>query len=127
MNTRNAAAANGVNRPESAWGRVAILVPVSTARVLTTASLAVNPVISAVEIRQSLKPKRHEYRRDQPADVGQHTLGAGIHHIETRVSKVCKNQMTNSCQKDNGKGSYNKILCLVPNAAADTLLELGRR
>ena len=57
VNTRNAAAANGVNRPESAWGRVAILVPVSTARVLTTASLAVNPVISAVEIRQSLKPK----------------------------------------------------------------------
>lgn len=33
-----------------------MLVPVRTASVLTTASLAVKPVISAVETRQSLKP-----------------------------------------------------------------------
>ena len=34
-----------------------MLVPVRTASVLTTASLAVKPVISAVETRQSLKPR----------------------------------------------------------------------
>ena len=57
VKTKKEAAARGVNRPESACGRVAMLVPVRTASVLTTASLAVKPVISEVETRQSLKPR----------------------------------------------------------------------
>ena len=57
ITAKKEAAARGVNRPESACGRVAMLVPVRTASVLTTASLAVKPVISAVETRQSLKPR----------------------------------------------------------------------
>ena len=81
---------------------------------LTTASLAVNPVISAVEIRQSLKPKGMNtgaIKRPISASI----LWALESTTLNRVSKVCKNQMTKVAQKNNGKGLYNKVLCLVIN------------
>ena len=52
-NTKNTKAVSGVNIPFNAC----VVPPKSTVNVLTTLSFAVNPVIRAVEIRQSSKPK----------------------------------------------------------------------
>lgn len=49
-------AASGEKMAPSASPRVETVVPVSTAMVLTTASFAEKPVMSAVEARQSVKP-----------------------------------------------------------------------
>ena len=57
VNAKNEHAASGEKIPPRAAGSPAMLVPVSTAKVLTTASLAVNPVIRAVEALQSPKPR----------------------------------------------------------------------
>ena len=54
---RKAKAEIGVNIDERVEPRSAILVPVRTERVLTTASFAEKPVIREVEILQSLKPR----------------------------------------------------------------------
>lgn len=54
---RKAKAEIGVNIDERVEPRSAILVPVRTESVLTTASFAEKPVIREVEILQSLKPR----------------------------------------------------------------------
>ena len=57
VNTRNDNADSGVNKDPSTDPKAATLVPSSTPRVDTTASLAVKPEISAVATRQSSKPR----------------------------------------------------------------------
>ena len=56
VKARKLAAESGVKMPCRAVPRLEMLVPVSTAMVLTTASLAEKPVIRAVAARQSVKP-----------------------------------------------------------------------
>lgn len=83
----------------------------STARVLTTASLAVNPVISAVEIRQSLKPKGMNtgaIKRPISASI----LWALESTTLNRVSKVCKNQMAKVARKITVKARTTKSFAL---------------
>ena len=54
---RKLTAARGVKSPVSTLPSSAVPAPVSTLRVLTTASFAVKPLISAVLTRQSEKPR----------------------------------------------------------------------
>ena len=93
VNVRKLNAVRGVKNADNAGPRSAMLVPVRTASVLTTASLAVKPVISAVDTRQSLKPSGANsgaIRRPSAAS----RLWALSDTTLRRRSNVCKNQMT---------------------------------
>lgn len=58
VKVKKAKALRGVNIANKAWeSSISETAPVKTVKVLTTASLAVNPVIRAVDALQSLKPK----------------------------------------------------------------------
>ena len=104
---------------------VARLVPVSTAMVLTTASLAVKPVMRAVEARQSEKPrgaKTGATTRPRPASI----LAEESATTLSRVSKDCKNQMMMVATKMTVKARVRKSLALSHTSRA-TLLGLGTR
>ena len=67
--------------------------PKSTDSVETTLSLAMKPVISAVEMRQSPKPSGAKIGAIQPATTAR-MLSCESVTILSRVSNVCRNQIT---------------------------------
>ena len=88
VNTKNTNAVPGVNMAE----RLAVSPPSSTVRVETTLSLAVKPVISAAETRQSPKPKgRNTGATQLPTSASRQESGDWA--TFRRASKVCINQM----------------------------------
>ena len=93
VNTKNTTAVNGVNIVV----RAAVSPPSSTVRVETTLSLAVKPVISAVETRQSPKPSGLKMGATQ-LPMSASRLVSGVATLR-RVSKVCKNQISTVATK----------------------------
>lgn len=92
VNTKKLAAETPVNMVPNILLKLAVEVPVKTLKVLTTASLAVNPVIKAVDTLQSEKPNG--------AKIGAIILPTNANRLFplssttfNLVSKVCKNQM----------------------------------
>ena len=79
---------NGVNIVE----RAAVSPPSSTVSVETTLSLAVKPVISAVEARQSPKPSGAKTGAIRLPSIASRLLSAEAATLRRR-SNVCKNQM----------------------------------
>ena len=73
-------------------GRLDILVPHNTLIVLTTASFAVNPVISEVEILQSPKPSGVKIGATHLPSTANRLFALSVTTLSL-VSKVCKNHM----------------------------------
>ena len=72
--------------------RAAVSPPSRTVRVETTLSLAVKPVISAVEARQSPKPSGAKIGAIQLPIMASRLESVAVATLSRR-SKVCKNQM----------------------------------
>ena len=94
MKIRKTTAVNGVNRVVSA----AVSPPNSTVRVETTLSLAVKPVISAVETRQSPKPSGLKIGAIK-LPMAASRLASGAAATFNRVSNVCRNQISTVATK----------------------------
>ena len=125
VNVKKLNAASGEKMAPSASPRVETVVPVSTAMVLTTASFAEKPVMSAVEARQSAKPSG--------ANTGAMTLPMPASILAElsattlkRMSKDCKNQMMMVATKMTVNARVRKSLALS-HSSSPTLLGLGRR
>ena len=88
QNTRSAAAPAAVIVPRSAS-----VVPNYTVSVETTLSFAINPVTSAVDIRQSPNPSGAKTGERAPAIIAK-ILSFESVTIFRLVSKLCKNQIT---------------------------------
>ena len=82
--TINTNAVIGVNISE--------ILPASTLSVLTTLSLAINPVINAVEILQSLSPSGWNIGVNKLPSIASR-LSAEFVTRFSRISNVCKNQI----------------------------------
>ena len=94
-------------------------------RVLTTDSLAVKPVMRAVEARQSLKPSGEKTGAiTEPIEA--RMLSALSATILRRQSKLCKNQMTIEAMKMMVKALCKKSLAFS-HMWSSTLLASGRR
>lgn len=92
VNTKKLKAQSGENNDCNALPSSAIFAPVNTANVLITVSLAVNPVISAVDMRQSEKPIGMNITLiNRPIDAK--ILSALSATVFKRISKDCKNQI----------------------------------
>ena len=103
----------------------AVFEPVRTAKVLTTASFALNPVSNAVEARQSPKPsgaKMGAIQRPIPANMLSSPAETGF----KRTSKLCKNQMMMVATKITVKARVKKSFALS-HSSMPTLLGLGSR
>ena len=125
VNTRNTKAVKGVNRLLRFWGRVAMVEPVSTARLLTTASLAVKPVTSAVATRQSPKPRGANSGASSPPSMASRLWDESVTTF-SRASKVCKNQIRMDARKITVKARVRKSLALS-QISWPTFLALGSR
>ena len=121
VNTKNTVAVNGVNSVPSA----AVSPPSSTVSVETTLSLAVNPVISAVETRQSAKPSGANSGAIHDPTIASKLL-SGVAATFRRASKVCKNQITTVATKMMVNARCTKSLALS-QISCPTLRALGRR
>lgn len=88
VNIKNTKAVKGVNKV----GSKEVSPPNNTVRVLTTLSFAVNPVIKAVEILQSPKPKGVNKGAIKPPIIASKLYLESFTTLSL-VSKVCKNQM----------------------------------
>ena len=122
---KNAKADNGVNRPCKAMPSPSMLVPVKTANVLTTASLADNPVIRLVAIRQSLNPNGLKIgAKNCPIKAKRLSLES----VTTfkRKSNVCKNQMTKVAKKMTVNALIKKSLALS-HIKCTTVFNEGKR
>ena len=121
MNTRKTVAVKGLNRVVILEGSP----PRSRVRVDTMLSLAVKPVMRAVEARQSPKPrglKMGDIRLPSRAS----RLTSGVAATFRRMSKVCSTQMMTEAAK-----IMVKAFCTKPLAFSQiswpTLLALGSR
>ena len=100
-------------------------VPVRMPSVLTTASFAVKPVMSAVEMRQSSKPSgRNSGERKRPMAASR--LSALFVTKFSRASKDSKNQITSVATKITVKARCKKSLALS-HSSITTLLPEGSR
>ena len=92
---------------------------------LTTDSLAVKPVMRAVEARQSLKPSGEKTGAiTEPIEA--RMLSALFATILSRQSKLCKNQMTIEAMKMMVNALCKKSLAFS-HMWSSTLLASGRR
>ncbi len=99
--------------------------PVSTLRVDTTDSLAVSPVISAVEARQSLKPSgANSGAIQEPREARMLDALSGTRL--KRQSKLCKNQMISEATKIIVNALWRKSLAFS-HICSRTLLGEGIR
>ena len=101
------------------------LEPVSTARVLTTASLAEKPVMSAVDTRQFPKPRGAKRGASRPPRAASRLPAESVTTL-SRLSKVCKNQMSRLATKMTVKARTKKSLAFS-HIRRRTLPALGRR
>ena len=98
VKTRKLIAESGVNNPVNAVPKVSIEVPVRTPKVLTTASFAEKPVMSAVGIRQSSKPSGAKMGASQ-CPIMASRLSALSATTFRRLSKLCRNQINTVATK----------------------------
>lgn len=87
--------------------------PRSTVIVLTTLSLAVKPVMSAVEIRQSPRPRGRKMGAIQLPHQGQQAVRRVSDHVELQVEGLQKPDNDGS-QKDYCKSLVAKSLAFSP-------------
>ena len=99
--------------------------PSSTWKVLTTLSLAVKPVISAVETRQSPRPRGLKMGAISPP-MSASRLSAESDTTFRRVSKVWRNQMSTVATKITVKALVTKSLAFSP-ISCNTLRGVGIR
>ena len=99
--------------------------PTSRVRVDTTLSLAVKPVMRAVEARQSLNPKGPKRGAKIPPSAAS-KLSPGVATTFRRASNVCRNQMMMEARKMTVKAFCKKPLAFS-QIRCPTLLALGRR
>lgn len=85
VNTRKLVAERTVNNVPSAADTCAAFVPSKTLSVETTASFAVIPVTSAVEILQSAKPSGLKIGADQMSKHCKQTICAVCYNIQSAV------------------------------------------
>ena len=86
-------------------------VPNSTFKVETTLSLAMNPVIKAVDIRQSPKPRGFKAGAMTPAAAASMLSWESATMFRWK-SKVCRNQMTMVATKMTVKALWRKSFAL---------------
>ena len=111
--------------PPSAAPRFAMLVPVSTLIVLTTASFAVNPQINDVETRQSLNPSGANTGAIHfPTSASRLSLLSAT--TLSLVSNVCKNQMMIVAKKMTVNALWMKSFALS-HIKSSTLFADGKR
>ncbi len=125
VNTRKDKAESGVNSAPSAAPRFAVLVPSSTARVDTTASLAVKPEISAVATRQSLKPKGLKITEINWPTSARRLSALSVTTLSL-ASNVCRNQMMMVARKMTVKARSRKSRAFS-HSSRPTLLAEGMR
>ena len=125
VKTRNTKAVKGLNIPARAWGSSAMEEPVSTARVLTTVSLAEKPVMRAVDTRQSPKPRGVNRGAMSPPSIASRLLAESVTMFR-RESKLWRNQMMMVATKITVKARVRKSLALS-HSSIQTLLALGSR
>ena len=119
VNTRKLMALRVVNRD------VMAAFPSSTCSVLTTDSLAIKPEISAVAQRQSPKPSGlNSTASHWPISASR--LSALSVTTLSRVSKLCRNQMTTVARKITVKARCKKSLAFS-HSSSPTLLAEGIR
>ena len=92
VNTKKQNADKGVNNVCNVPPSSVMLAPVKTANVLMTASFALNPVMSAVEIRQSVNP-RGVNTTPIPCPTEASILSALSATVFRRKSKDCRNHI----------------------------------
>ena len=113
MNVRNDSAASGEKSWLSAVGSANALAPVSTANELMTASLAMNPVINAVDARQSEKPSGAN-----TGEINRPTAASMLFALSAttlkRQSNVCRNQMMSVAIEDDRERAREKVFRFVP-------------
>ena len=119
VNTRKLTALRTVNSDVTAAP------PSSTSSVLTTDSLAMNPEISAVAHRQSPKPRGlNSTASHWPMSASR--LSALSVTTFSRVSKLCRNQMTTVARKMTVNARCKKSLAFS-HSSSPTLLAEGSR
>ena len=92
---------------------------------LTTDSFAIKPVISAVAQRQSAKPSGANMGASQRPTMASRLCSLLV-TTSSRVSKLCRNQMTMVARKITVKARSIKSFALSQSRSA-TLFTLGRR
>ena len=125
VNTRKDSADSGVNRAPRAAPKLAVLVFSSTARVDTTASLAVKPEISAVATRQSLKPRGLNIPEINCPTRARRLSALSVTTLSF-VSKVCRNQIIMVARKITVKARSRKSRAFS-HSSRPTLLAEGMR
>ena len=98
VNTRKLIAERTVNNVPSDAATWAAFVPSKTLSVETTASLAVIPVTSAVDILQSLKPSGLKIGAIKWPSIASKLFALSVTTFNL-LSKVCKNQMIIDARK----------------------------
>jgi len=121
VNTKNTTAVKGVNSVPSRETSP----PSSTVRVETTLSLAVKPVMRAVDTRQSPKPRGPNTGAASPPMMASR-LSSAVTATLSRGSKVCRNQITIEATKMMVKAFLVKPLAFS-QISCSTLLAEGRR
>ena len=125
VKVRKLMAEAGVNSAGSAAANSPVPTPSSTPSVLITASLAVNPVISAVATRQSLKPSgRNSGASSRPMMASR--LSALSCTGFRWLSKLCRNQMMTVARKITVKAFCRKSRAFS-HISISTLRAEGRR
>ena len=119
VNTRKLTALRVVNRD------VMAVLPSSTSRVLTTDSLAIKPEISAVAHRQSPKPSGLNSTASH-CPISASRLSALSVTTLSRVSKLCRNQITTVARKITVNARCKKSLAFS-HSSSPTLLRDGSR
>ena len=99
VNVRKAKADAGENiAPSAAESCASVVLPVKIVSVLTTVSFAERPVISAVDARQSVKP-----RGEKMGEITEPIVARILFDVSSVrfsfVSKFCKNQITIDARK----------------------------
>ncbi len=121
VNTRNVNAVAGVNTSWSA----ATLPPTSTVSVETTLSLAMNPVMSAVEARQSPKPSGANTGAIAPP-MRASRLSSGLSASVSPALKVWRNHTISVARNTTVNAFWMKPFAFSQTRRA-TLFALGRR
>ena len=125
MNTRKLAAVTVVNRLPRASTVTSVPAPVRMPRVEMTDSLAMKPVMRAVETRQSPKPRGANSGARTVPTVASRLLALSVTRF-SRVSKVWRNQTMMVATKMMVKARVRKSLALSQHSC-HTLLAEGKR
>lgn len=125
VNTRKLVAERTVNNVPSAADTCAAFVPSKTLSVETTASFAVIPVTSAVEILQSAKPSGLKIGAIKCPSIASKLFALSVTTFNL-LSNVCKNHIIIEARKIIVKALSKKSLAFS-HIKSNTLLNDGKR